>query len=63
MQEYARLFDGSVVFIYAYENGIFSTVRIDRDEESQHRPCELTPWTPAPGEMVTAEGEPVWAHD
>jgi hypothetical protein len=60
MENYARLSDGSVVFIYGYANGIFETVRIDRDEESQHRPCELTPWGPAPGEALTPEGEPVW---
>jgi len=60
MNNYARLSDGSVVFIHGYENGIFSTVRIDRDEEAQHQPCELTPWGPAPGESLTPEGEPVW---
>jgi hypothetical protein len=60
MKDYARLSDGNVVFIYGYENGIFSTVRIDRDQECQHRPCELMPWAPAPGEALTPEGEPVW---
>lgn len=60
MDNYARLSDGSVVYIFGYEDGFFSTVRIDRDEEMKHRPCELTPWAPAPGEPLTPEGEPVW---
>jgi hypothetical protein len=60
MNHYARLSDGGVVFIYGCENGVFSTVRIDRDEETQHRECELSPWTPEPGELLTPEGEPVW---
>jgi hypothetical protein len=60
MENYARLSDGSIVFIYSFENGIFSTVRIDRNEECQHRPNELTPWGPMPGEALDAEGEPVW---
>jgi hypothetical protein len=41
MYDYARLSDGSIVYIYGYENGVFSTVRIDREEESLHRPCEV----------------------
>jgi hypothetical protein len=53
MNNYARLSNGSVVYIHGHENGLFSTVRVDRDEESQHRQCELVPWTPVPGERVT----------
>ena len=60
MNNSARLSDGSVVYIYGYENGFFSTVRIDREAKSLHRPCELTPWAPASGEALTPEGEPVW---
>lgn len=60
MDNYARLSDGSIVYIYGYENGLFNTVSIDRDEEALHRPSDLIPWAPAPGEALDSEGEPLW---
>jgi hypothetical protein len=50
--QYARLSDGAAVYVYGYEDGRYQTVRMDRDEECTHLGCELTPWTPAPGERV-----------
>jgi hypothetical protein len=49
-----------IVYILKHDQGRYQTVRIDHDEESQHRPCDLTPWGPAPGEALMPEGKPVW---
>jgi hypothetical protein len=49
--EFARASDG-VVFIYGHDEERYHTVRVDRDEECTHLECDLTPWTPTPGERI-----------
>lgn len=49
--EYARISDG-VVYVTGNERGLFQSVRVDRDEECEHRGSELTAWIPAQGDCV-----------
>ncbi len=49
---YARLVDG-IVFILGFKNGLYQTVRTDRDEEREYFAGDLTPWSPRNGERVT----------
>jgi hypothetical protein len=49
---YARMADG-VVYILAYEDDRYRTVRTDRDEQGEYLASDLTPWSPQNGERVT----------
>jgi hypothetical protein len=48
---YAQVSDG-VVYVYGHDQGRYQTVRVDRDQESEHLECDLTPWAPTKGERV-----------
>ena len=51
-ERYARLADG-IIFIFGFKDGLYQTVRTDREEQCEYSASDLMAWKPRNGERVT----------